>query len=207
MNFYKKSLALLSLALGLSACGGPAYEGTLLPMDGTEYNRYFIVKGLDQNTIADQIQEYGDLWAANGQTPYEFHFTSSGDWQIVKMDSELPFYQYHNLITWFIGTDGAAPEVSIGLALHTNDPTQSYLAFTDPNNSWGDTQLAVFQDGTEAFIYLPEAYEPQGNLKVLATKLTSFADLAAYLSSIGFDQSILENSLDFETKEMWMETL
>lgn len=208
MNIKIKLIGLFCLMVGVSGCSGAPYEGSSLPIQSSDYDRYFILKGVDNNYISKQIHEYGDLWGTENQSYYAFDFATSGEWQIVKVAPQLPFYQYHNLIAWFFGdgTQAKSPTISIGLALHGNDSSSNHVIFMDASNSWGDTELVLFQDGKEGFVYLPEAYETVGNLKILNSKLSSFTDLDQYLTSLDFDQTILD-SLVFETEEIGLEKL
>jgi hypothetical protein len=183
--------------------------GTLLPINSTDYERYFVLKGVSQEYLIDKIQEYGSMFGTDAQTSYDFDFASVDGWEIVKVDSELDFYYYHNLIAWFLGIDGQTeyPDLSLGVGINKTDDTKSFVTFIDPNNFWGDTEIGLFNDGTEFFVYLPDAYEKQGNLTVIDEKETSFKNLEDYFVTVGFDITVLENPLEFETTQILLQAI
>ncbi|GAB5416616.1 MAG: hypothetical protein Crog4KO_34400 [Crocinitomicaceae bacterium] len=172
------------------------YIGILFPVDVTQYTRYYIVKGNNEQAIIDQLTEYGELNHSKEYQEFKFNIGRESDFFVVQVDAKLNFDDFHNASFW-IETHVNVERV-YGLAIHESDPDLSYYHHMDYDKPNGDTQIGTFGAKGNFFVYLPEAYEECGNLKISEDVKIHFPNPSSLLSFVGVSQAKL-NSLQFNS--------
>ncbi len=170
--------------------------GTQKKIKSEDYSRYILTKSTTESYILKGIKEYGELSGNEEYKIYNFGIAAEyGDWKIIKVDSSISFYVYHNLVGWLSGYEEntAIPELSIGFSKNKTDSQEDYLFFLDPENEYGDTQIGTFRNGKSFSIYLPEAYEEYGNLTIKKEIQVSMKENVDYISEQGFNISDIES--------------
>ena len=177
------------------------YSGIKKPINSNEYSRYILAKNTNPIFLKRMIKEYGEISGSENTAEKTFGFTKLNQWYIIKIDSTISFYFYHNLVAWFNGYDDnpSIPEVVIGFSTHYSNPKEDYLFHLDPTNNNGDTQIGAFRNEEDFFAYLPEAYDVTGNIELTEEVEFSFDEIAQLLSkeSLSIDRI---KELEFKTE-------
>jgi hypothetical protein len=163
-----------------------------------DYQRYILTKKTHSKYLLEMIKEYGELSGNGKYQEHSFWLGINKDWHILKIGNSINFYNYHNLVGWFMGYEDniAIPELSIGFAKHKSDSQQDYVFYLDPNISAGDTEIGTFRSGNPLYIYLPEAYEEFGNLTITNNHSMTMVETLKFISENGLEISLLD-SIDF----------
>ena len=171
------------------------YSGTILKVQNEDYNRFIFTKKTSADYLLKMIKEYGELSGNEEFKMHSFWITTIGDWHIIKIGDSVDFYTYHNLVGWFTGYEENPyiPEYSIGFSKSKSDSKEDYIFYLDPNIEAGDTEVGGFDNGKSFFIYLPDAYEPLGNLTITNDIKVSLSETIEVLSTNGFDISSLQS--------------
>ncbi|WP_186755958.1 hypothetical protein [Echinicola salinicaeni] len=174
------------------------YTGNLLKIQNLDYIRYIFAKHTSENYLLNMIKEYGELSGNEEFKLHNFWLGKIGDWHVIKVDESVDFYTYHNLVGWFTGYEENPdiPEYSIGYSKSKLDSKDDYIFYLDPNIDAGDTEIGAFENGKSFFIYLPNAYEPTGNLTVTNDLQVSLTETVEFLTTNGLDIKSIE-SLEF----------
>jgi hypothetical protein len=177
------------------------YHGNeIIPIRTDEYERFIILKNSSNDYLERKIASYPEIKG----TIYNIQISQVYNWTILKFDNQISFYTYHNLVTWLSDTDGSEedkifPDAVLGISLNKIDVQKCYLFLNDTSNLWGDTSIGFFEDGRQFFIYLPEAFEKDGNLKLSTEKLIDSMSIYQFLLyRFNFDINPLkENKLNY----------
>jgi len=171
------------------------YSGTLYKIRNKDYDRFIFVKKTSEDYLLRMIKEYGELSGTKEFKEHSFWVAKSGDWYIIKVGKLTNFYTYHNLVCWFNGYEENPdiPEYSIGFSKNKFNSQQDYFFHLDPNIKLGDTEIGAFRNGKSFFIYLPEAYDEFGNLKITSDIKISVNEIIKFISNNGLDISIIES--------------
>lgn len=147
---------------------GNNYGGELIPINTAEYSRYLLAENTSKEYVLSSITEYGELSGGTDFTEFDFGIFEYSEWILVKIPDNFGFYQFHNLVGWLLGYDQEAklPSMTYGIAAHNSDSTKNYFVELDQNTPEGDVVVGAFQNGNSYYVYLPEAYEENGNMKI-----------------------------------------
>lgn len=182
------------------------YTGTLLKIRNHDYNRFIFAKNTSEVYLLGMIKEYGEI-SGNGvhKVNHNFWLGKIGDWHVIKVGESIDFYTYHNLVGWFAGYEENPdiPEYSVGYSKNKSESKQDYIFYLDPNIETGDTEIGGFKNGQSFFIYLPDAYEPTGNLTVTNDFQVSLKETVEFLDTNGFDIKSIQ-SLKFSEHQIKM---
>ena len=118
----------------------------------------------------------------------------------------MDFYNYHNLSAWFYGYGKYKdmPQLSAVVSFNKENEEENYYAYLDPNNSYGDTLIGVFDNGTRFFQYLPEGFKENGNIVVGYNNL-EHVKVTDYLESMGLSIEDLYENERFNIKSITVE--
>lgn len=180
-------------------------KDSIINIYSKDYVRYIFTKNTTENYILKMIEEYGELNGEEDAKLYDFGISTYGDWKIIQVDKNLSFYAYHNLVGWFFGYEEnpEIPEFSIGFAKNIENVNYDYIFHLDPENERGDTGIGVFDNGKSFFIYLPDAYEENGNLTVTDKIKLSKTEKIEFISNEGLEISKI-NDLNFSIHKIKM---
>ena len=181
------------------------YTGTLLKIQNLDFSRYIFSKHTSEDYLLSMVKEYGELSGNEEFKLHNFWLGKIGDWHVIKVGESVNFYTYHNLVGWFTGYEENPdiPEYSIGYSKSKLDSKDDYIFYLDPNIEAGDTEVGAFENGKSFFIYLPDAYEPTGNLTVTNDLQVSLIETVEFLATNGFDIKSIE-SLEFTEHQIKM---
>ncbi|NDV83903.1 hypothetical protein [Bacteroides sp. 51] len=174
------------------------YSGNLYNIQSCDYTRLILTKNTTDKYLIDMITEFGELSGNEEFETHSFWLAQSEDWYVIKVGESIDFFTYHNLVGWLQGYENTQdiPEYSIGFANHKTNPMFDYIFHLDHKISSGDTEIGAFRNEDSFFIYLPEAYEEQGNLTITNDVHVSFNELLKLISENGLDLSTID-SLNF----------
>lgn len=161
----------------------------IIPIVSANYNRYILVKNTSEDYIKSMTSEYGELAGTEGDHyVVEFGILKIGNWFMIEVPQEIDFYDYHNLVGWYTGYEENPniPDFSIGFAESIESIDDSYVFYLDPNNEFGDTHIGVFKNDTKFSIYLPDAYEENGNITVNNGLPINFTMIDSFLTANNF---------------------
>ncbi len=195
----KKPLAVKTVDASKETFQREKASETFHKIQNEKYARYILAKNTTESYLLQMIKEFGELFSTDKRIEHSFGIAQSENWYVVKVDPSVNFYTYHNLVGWFTGYEdnSAIPEQSIGFAKHKNDSQQDYVFYLDPDNSDGDTEIGVFRNNKSLMVYLPEAFEDFGNLKISDSTKLNMNEILRFISDKGFDVKTIE-SLDFD---------
>lgn len=167
---------------------------SLIKIKDSDYERYIFVQNTTEDYLIRMIEEFGELDMSNEFLISSFRIAKSEDWHIIKVDTILDFYHYHNLVGWLNGYEENinTPSLSIGYAKNISDKQNDYIFYLDPNVIEGDTEIGVFRNGNSFSIYLPEAYMENGNIKISNNQKLSINKIINTLSEEKFDISKID---------------
>ena len=179
------------------------YSGKLEKVDSKNYDRYILTKTTTDSFIISMLKEYGEIMTVEDDKykTYNFGIANYENWKIIKVDSTLNFYSYHNIVGWLSGYDEnpEIPEYSIGFAKNIHNAEKNYIFYRDPN-WYDDTQIGVFYSNKSFYIYLPSAYEEYGNLMITKDFKISVNETIDFAKRQGIDISKIESLKYFEHK-------
>ncbi len=166
-----------------------SYTGQLQKIVKEDYQRFILTKGSNTKYLMGMTKEYGELSGGDDFVEHTFKISTIGDWSIILVEETVSFYVYHNLVGWFTGYDNNPdiPDISVGYAKHISDNQKDYFFYLDSNNMTGDTEIGAFRNGNSFFIYLPEAYEEYGNLKMSNKVIAKAEDTIDLLNNNDLD--------------------
>jgi hypothetical protein len=190
-----------------------------IPIKPLEYHRFIAVEQTNKECILRMLKSMAAL--ARKETPEQlekiahpeefeirnFGFARQGEWLILKIDPATEFYFYHNLVAWFDGCDSGidCPDKVIGLARHINESAKDYVFFMDPANAYGDAVVGAFREGPPFSVYLPEAYDTDGNMKSKPNLILTFDRVMRPYRADGVNELVWD-TLNFEKEEVrWYE--
>lgn len=181
------------------------YSGVLLKVQKEDYNRFILAKNTSEDYLLRMIKEYGEFTGNEEFKIHSFWLGKTKNWHIIKVSESIDFYTYHNLVGWFTGYEEnpAIPEYYIGYSKSKSDSKNDYIFYLDPNIEACDTEIGAFENGKSFFIYLPEAYEPTGNLTVTNDFQVSLSETVEFLTTNEFDIKSIE-SLEFTEHQIKM---
>jgi len=167
---------------------------TIQKIKKEQYNRYILTKNTTENYILKMIKEYGELSGNIQFNIYNFDIAEYGEWIIIRIDENISFYVYHNLVDWLNGYEEnpEMPKLSFGFAKNKTYTEKDYLFFLDPKNEYGDTQIGAFRNEKSFSIYLPEAYEIYGNLTINNEIKVSMKNKIKYIYEQGLNISDID---------------
>ncbi len=103
-------------------------------LQSSEFERYIFVKGLNLSSIDSKLNEYAELKGSESKFTDKFKKAISSEWYIIKMpDDWIDYYEFHNLIYWFLGyppEDKNYADISVGISIKKNS-NESYLLYND----------------------------------------------------------------------------
>jgi hypothetical protein len=171
------------------------YSGTLFKVQNEAYNRFIFAKKTSTDYLLEMIKEYGELSGNEEFRMHSFWIAEIGDWHVIKVGNSVNFYTYHNLVGWITGYEENPdiPEYSIGFSKSKPDSKDDYIFYLDPNINAEDVEIGAFKNGKSFFVYLPDAYEPLGNLTVTNDFHVSLSETVEVLFKNGFDITTLES--------------
>lgn len=166
------------------------YTGSIHEIISEDYNRWILLHKTTDPQVTESIRKYLEVQGILKDTLI-FGISEQDDWVIVDLDPSLNFYDYHNLTNWFQHSDpnSNGPKHIFGYARHKRDSLESYLFYADLEIKNGDTQIGSFKKGDSFFVYLPEAYDKLGNLKVTKQIDISMNEKLESIRSQGLDLS------------------
>ncbi len=170
-----------------------------------QYERFILANKTTENYLLQMLSEFGELSGNDAYRLHRFDFGKTGDWYIIKVGKSIDFYTYHNLVAWFEGYEENpdTPQYSIGFSQCNGDSELDYVFYLDSSISTGDTEIGVFRNGDNLSIYVPESYEPNGNLRVTNETDITMAETVQFLLDNGLDILTI-GSLEFEEHEIKM---
>lgn len=162
-------------------------KNVIVPIQNKEYKRFILIQKSSFHYLKEMMKEFGEISGGNNYKIYEFLIAVSEDWFVIKVDENLSFWSYHNLIGWFLGNEfnNATARFSIGYSQHKNDLNKDYVCFL--KNIDEDELIGTFKNNKSFFINLPNAFNETGNL-TLTQKIK--VDMEEIM------KNILENGLD-----------
>lgn len=168
-------------------------EMGIYPISLIEYEKLILVQGVSIEYLKEKTIEYGTICAGR-MVPHRIRMAeiSGTNWCLVSCQEEMNFYNYHNLMSWFCGTDNQEkPTHNICVAMNTDARYSYYAVIEDPH--YGDTLIGRFQNGESFSIYLPGACIAGGNAKECHHSLGE-KNISRYLKSCGFDSRWLKET-------------
>jgi hypothetical protein len=108
-------------------------SGTNTYFNNGSYERYLIVKGRKLNSPLAKIQDYADL-PGRGDVKKEFGISTLNNWTIIKIPSDIDYYNFHNLTYWFLGYGEDDPnyaDETVGIAFHNTNEAEDYIIYND----------------------------------------------------------------------------
>ena len=184
--------------------------GNDYPINISEYSKFIIIKDSSEEYMLDYIKEYGELNSGDKKSyEFKYHFVEGKDnsnYIIIKCPDHMDFYNYHNLSAWFYGYGKYKdmPQLSAVVSFNKENEEENYYAYLDPNNSYGDTLIGVFDNGTRFFQYLPEGFKENGNIVVGYNNL-EHVKVTDYLESMGLSIEDLYENERFNIKSITVE--
>lgn len=171
----------------------PKAQPTARPIKSDEYQRWILVQGTTEAYLLRMISEYGALYPSGESLDYQFEVAQHNGWHALLVDQRLSFYVYHNLVCWLVGYEDSPelPKRSVGFAHSALRADDDYLFYVDPESEAGDTEVGVFRSGEGLSVYLPEAFEAQGNMITQAEPTRSFKEEEEALTRAGIELSSL----------------
>lgn len=156
-----------------------------------EYVKFILVQGVSLKYLKEKTIDYGTICAGRMITHHiKIAEIQGTDWCMIICPKEMNFYNYHNLMSWFFGTDTQKePKQNICVALN-EDTRYSYYAVIE-DCYYGDILIGRFQNGESFSIDLPGAYIKGGNAKKSYNRLEE-KNIELYLKTCGFDRKWLE---------------
>lgn len=185
-------------------------EGELYPININNYSKYILICNSTEEYMLRNINEYSELYGGEKKSYefkyYEMNISPNDKCMIIKCQDDFTFYNFHNLSGWFngVGQDKDSPDLTVAIGLHKTDDLETYYATMDSNNPCGDTLIGVFNDGNKFSIFLPEAYEIEGNISIEYNRLKNIG-VNKYLESIGVNDMDLLAIEDREYKTVNVE--
>ncbi|MCH4889598.1 hypothetical protein EZV73_18595 [Acidaminobacter sp. JC074] len=126
----------------------------------SDYKKRILVEGLSRDQIESLMTSHESL----EEDTYSYKLVDLADGYMVECSDQMTFYDYHNLVGWLYGTGEHDSENIYGLV---HDDYNNYIVKLRPDGL-GDTLYGLIDDGRMIEIYLPEAYEEGGNIRVKA---------------------------------------
>lgn len=166
-------------------------EMGIYPIPLNEYVKLILVQGVSLVYLKEKTIDYGKICAGK-MVSHRIKMTeiNGTNWCLVSCPKEMNFYNYHNLMSWFCGTDDQEkPTQNICVAFN-EDARYSYYAVIEDYH-YGDTLIGRFQNGESFSIDLPGAYIEGGNAKECYNSLGE-KNINMYFKSCGFDGKWLE---------------
>lgn len=140
----------------------------------SEYHLFHAYDSTTIEFIQQAIQEYERIEVdSENRTKVTFHVKSKnsgklGNWKLLFCSDAFDFYHFHNILCWIgnhSNTPDQRPKSYFGIAMHKNDPQQSFIVMAADDNPEKDQMQGFFRNGMQFSIYLPEAYLPGGNME------------------------------------------
>ncbi|PHR31311.1 MAG: hypothetical protein COA38_08355 [Fluviicola sp.] len=181
-------------------------EKIKVPVNHNDYERFILVKGGSIHDIKKLLIEFGELNISNEHEVKKVNISKLGDLFLIKVDDGMSFYEYHNASHWLVGFgyesfNGMINDV-FTLAFHQQNNDKTYYSYIDTDQTLDDTQIGAFENGKPLSIYLPGAYEENGNIVLDPSVLPKFNLPAELLEHLNLELTDLTDSIgeNFEFK-------
>jgi len=166
-------------------------EFGIYPIHIRTYKKYILLQGLEKEFIINKLKSYAEL-AYSKIYVYKIKITliENTDWSIISLPRGMDFFNFHNLVGWFVGSmDQKKAKQIICVALH-HDKRYSYYAIIK-DRDYADTLIGRFQNGESFYIILPDTPGQDGNARQCEEVLPE-KSIIKYLESCGFNYNYLE---------------
>jgi len=142
-------------------------EENKYPININDYNKYIIIQNSTEEYIIKHFKEYSEICGGE-KTVHDFKYSFKNNITIIKCPQNINFYNYHNLSGWFMGYEEnkESPDLTAVISLHKINNKEDYYATLDPENSYGDTMIGVFDNGKKFSQFLPEGFKAGGNINL-----------------------------------------
>ncbi len=177
-----------------------------IPVNHDDYKRFIIVQGGSVENIKKLLIEFGELNISNEHEIKKVNISKLGDLFLIQVNDDLSFYEYHNASHWLIGfgsedLNGVVNKV-FSIALNQKSSKENYYAYIDTDQTYDDTQIGAFENGSQLSIFLPGAYEENGNIILNPDVSPKFKSPTDLLKNLNIDLNDLKNpqGQDFEFK-------
>lgn len=151
-------------------------EHTYKSITLTDYHTFLAFADSDPDYLQEAIKDYETILKDSGnriKTTFQVAgkaAQSFGGWTLLACSKELSFYDFINLPSWgmYYGGEHETRKARfyLGIAMHQENPAESFVFMPARNNSQGDMVEGYFQDGSAFTVFMPAAFYPGGNIEI-----------------------------------------